>query len=407
MDKKEAKPFVLPSLFGLHRAWSAIIAFVLFFLLLGILPSLFHMGRRVHFSATYYPFALSVDDRDMYLVPGDVYLSPGKHTAYMHINGKKIAETSFKVRPSLFYSWLFEGKKNVFIEVSDEKIAEVYDDIIAFFLADASLYSLVFNETPTSQIRPIYSDLKHELPPNLYDKALPVINTASRLISSEALKTDAEKNGISTSYYEMNGELTKTSGIQKPSNIREKTVGGVGFVGDSNLLISKDLITESEFYEFLKENPEWDVDNIAFLIEKDEIDPSYLSGFIISDNKSVTNISLNSAFAFASWFSKKYNVNASLVSTNELLKFKDNLNTDKLVPWEFTSTVFENASFRDGLNSDFFVFEKYGITVSTECINIDEIETNEAMYTYKVGGVIPYLSYPTMGFRIMIKEALL
>lgn len=407
MDKKEAKPFVLPSLFGLHRGWTVIFAFVLFFLLLGIVPSLFHMGRRVHFSASYYPFALSVDDKDMYLVPGDVYLKPGHHTAYMHINGKVIAETSFSVRPSLFYSWLFEGKKQVFIKVSDERVENVYDDIVAFFLTDAALYALYFEETPVSQIRPIYSDIKHQLPPFLYEKALDTISLAARLISSEELKVDAEENGIPVNYHKMSGEIEKTvQNVQNEQNVQEKRIDGVQFVGNSSFWVSENQITEKEFYEFLKDEPYYDASNVDTLMENEECDELYLSGFTISENKSVTNISYRSALAFASWFSRKYNVNALIASEEALLSFKDRLVSNKTASWEFTSTVFDNASFNDGRKCDFSVFEKYGITLSAECINLNSIKTNGDEITYPVGAVVPYLSYPTMGFRLMIKEAL-
>lgn len=406
MCKKDDKPFKLVSIFGLHRGWTVIIGGVVIFLLLGILPSFFHMGRRVYFTSSYYPFALQVDDKDMYLCPGDVYLKPGNHKAVLHINGKTIAECSFKIRPSLFYSWLFEGKKKVHVNVDDVSVEKVYDDILDFFLNDAALYATVFEETPTSQIRNIYSDIKTELPSDLYEKALPLINLSSRLISSEYLKNDAEQNGVKTNFHKFNKEIVKSVRIHlETTNLEKKQLYRKEFIGSNGVFISKDMISESDFSEFLDENPNWNIENLDTLIKEDKVDNFYMEGFTMSETKPIVNVPLSVARAYATWFSKKYNVNATLPSSDILVKFKNALTHNENSEWEFTSTVFENASFNDGKQSDFSVFERYGIPLSRECVSLNAINTaSDDKLEYSVGVAFPYLSYPNVGFRLMIKE---
>lgn len=425
--EKELKVFKIPSLFGLHPGLVGIIAIVLIFVLLGVIPSFFKMGRRVHFSANYYPYRITIDDERSYMIPGDVYLHPGRHSVRVTYNGVTLKEDTFRVSPSLFYSWLIEGKKNVYIEINKNNIESISDLIINDFLFDASRYAAVFEESAAHPIRPIYTDLKTMLGLDCLKKYQSAIEQAERLIASSSLLDDAKSADMPESArlqrlefnnyqirdtkaliqsrsqnYIYHGKTT-TNGI----SMRDVTING------KNLLVSENPISQKEWNEFIKENPYWNVTNKNVLIDNEKADYYYMSAFDPNSSESVVNVSKEAVDAYLDWISAKTGRNARLLTSDEyrtLKRSSDILNAPtRETFFEITSTVFEPQYYANLNNSNyqrstFDELKKRGIPMSVELFPISHYNYKSADLVTLRGVLLPSKLGETIGFRLVLEK---
>lgn len=425
---KEFKPFKIPSIFGLHRGLVGVVFIVMFFILLGILPSFMHMGRRVHFSANIYPLQLDIDGSDMYLIPGDVYLKPGRHNIVVKYAGDVLKKDTVKVRPSLFYSWLIEGRKKIYIEINKNDINK--EKVIYSFLEDASHYSTITEETASSPIRAIYSDLKTLIGDDGIKEYRSVIEEATRLIASSSLSEDAKKIGFQTNVpiFE-NGEIVDKKlydfkfedKLLSNKKVEYDNIIGIKPFDDSSIVFQANETTEYDWQLFLNENPYWNVSNIDELIDKNLVDEYYMKGFTGSASKVMVNVSPLAVNAYTEWLSKKIGIEVRLPSIDEYVvlsyyanefdnSYTVSLKNDSKIcsilggVWEMTSTVFEPQYYASDnyTRGSFNEFKQRGIPLSIELFGGSSYNINRKDKDLRSlrGVMLPSVTGDAIGFRV-------
>lgn len=426
--KKQDKPFKqfkFPQFGSLHRGWSSLIILALFVVVLSVVPSLFHMGRRVYFSANYFPFTLRIDEKDTILIPGDIYLKQGKHKIQV-LFGDKILETSeINVHPYLFFSYIAEGKQKVNVELSEHAIEENAESIIRFFLEGASENAVYFSPSVQFRTRPIYSDLKSMLGNERLKKYSKVLNEASRLIASQSLLNDAMSVGIKAELPLFENGKIKDNNISADPTL---TISGFESVNDvefarlsNGVLIAKNETSESEWQSFINENPMWSRDNKTALVLSDLVDDCYMDGITSSKEKAVVNVSPEAVKAYCKWFSDKTGYKVSLPDKSLLYSLSignNDFDRDIYITkkngigsvlggvWEMTSTVFEAGYYADGNRTVFGEFEKYGVSLPTELFGGSFLNSSLSYdeLRHLCGVVMPETCAETIGFRVVLYE---
>ena len=426
--KKKDKPFKqfrFPQFGSLHRGWSSLIILFVFILVLSIVPSLFHMGRRVYFSANYYPFTLCIDDKDTILIPGDIYLKQGKHKVDVYFGSDILATSVINVHPYLFFSPLIEGKQKVYIEIPEQKIDENENKIIRFFLRGAAEEAVYFSSSSQFRIRSVYSDLQSMLGTERLLKNSNVLKEASRLIASAPVLSDAMKVGIDAQLpvFENDEIRDKNVPIDPYLDIAEfEEINGTEFAVLSNgVRISINETTEAEWQAFIGDNPMWQKENKDALIKAGLVDDCYMDGFSASGEKAVVNISPNAVMAYSKWFSNKTGYRASLPDKALLasLSIKNNaFDKDIYVSgsnavssllggvWEMTGDVFEPQYYVDGNRTEFIEFEKYGVSLPIELFGGSYLNSSLSKDELRgLSGVATMQTCAeTIGFRIGLYE---
>lgn len=426
--KKKDKPFKefrFPQFGTLHRGWSSLIILVVAILFIAIVPSIFHMGRRVHFSATYYPFYVTLDGKDTILMPGDIYLKKGKHRVDVKFKGNTLLSTTFKVKPYLFFSYLVEGKQNVFLDISESAIDDNKDDIIKIFLEGASEYSVMFSPSDQFKIRNIYSDLKTMFGDGRISEYESVVNKASRLIANDTLEKDAQQLGrdvIAPSFE--GGEIRDKNTKSDPtlSVVGNEEINGVIFARLSNgMLVAANETSQGEWERFISENPKWSKENKAALIRENLVDDDYMDGFVSSKERAMVNVSPYAVSAYCKWFSEKTGCKATLPDKSLLKSLSEKYNEfdkDFYITgrqnissllggvWEMTSTVFEPQYYNDGVRTNFAEVEQYGVSLPIELFGGSALnkEYSKEELRELTGVIMPGSCAETVGFRVVLYE---
>lgn len=426
--KKKDKPFKefrLPQFGSLHRGWSSLIILVVAILFIAVVPSIFHMGRRVHFSSTYYPFYVTLDDKDTIFMPGDIYLKQGRHKVDVKFKGNTLLSTTFKVKPYLFFSYLVEGNQNVFLDISESAIDDNKDDIIRMFLESASEYSVMFSHSDQFRIRNIYSDLKTMLGDERISECDSVINEASRLISSDTLSNDAQKIGIDVIVPIFEGGEIRDKNTK--SDLTLSVVGneernGINFARLSNgMAIATNETSMEEWERFISENPKWSKENKTALIRENLVDDDYMDGFVSSKERAMVNVSPSAVSAYCKWFSEKTGCKATLGDKSLLKSLSEKYNEfdkDFYITgrqnissllggvWEMTSTVFEPQYYADGVRTNFAEIEQYGVSLPIELFGGSALNKEHSKEDLRelTGVVMPQSCAETVGFRVALYE---
>lgn len=340
-----------------------IVAIVIF--IIGFLPGIKNGGRFVTFNTELENVAVYVDDTFITGLPGQQFIKSGEHTITYKKGGIVLSEDTLSVDHPVFFTWLIRRKMVVNFtdfNLSSDKIKQLR----AFDLQMISDQSRITSFTSVVNYIPYaLSYAKDAINFELDTKTIELdLDTMSSFISSIEMLDDIQnaynligidvgnnfsiaKTLFDGSNNDDVGELSTAPADTK--NIKSQaaqlkfdnvTIDSVlipsnQFIMGDKVFYSYPKVSEAgvsvktqEFYIttspisqyvyslFVEDNPTWEKSNIDNLVSKELVDRNYLKGIALStlypNFSPITNISYNSAEAFASWISSKTGLNVSI-----------------------------------------------------------------------------------------------
>ncbi len=352
MKKKKELPKVDPvkikPLFGLKPGlWLSIvylIAIVLIFFMVAILPDIIDGHKRVTFNSFAYNAAVYVDDVYQGGTPFTRKIPSGTHTVTYKVNGHEIDSFTVKVGHPVLFNWLFPRTQAVSSSATLTK--EAFDSLSAELLEDANAYGAVLEYDEVHRYSPIFTNYAKSVETSSFAKDSSALKAALLFVDSPQMYEDAQNalaildlkldipysvldeskttgitdeqipeikaksTSLKTDFFTLEGFAIpeaqfsngKTVEATYPSVIKAgRTVSTQAFN------IGAYCITEYQFAQFLSQNPKWNLENKEQLISEGLVDEYYLDGVSTSlaavTNKPVRNISWHAAQAFCTWLS--------------------------------------------------------------------------------------------------------
>ncbi len=352
IKKKKELPKVDPvkikPLFGLKPGlWLSIdylIAIVLIFFMVAILPDIIDGHKRVSFNSAAYNAAVYVDDVYQGGTPFTRKIPSGTHRITYKVNGHEIDSFTVKVGHPVLFNWLFPRTQSVSSSATLTK--EAFDSLSAELLEDANAYGAVLQYDEVHRYSPIFTNYAKSVETSSFAKDSSALRAALLFVDSQEMFEDAQNaleilgmkldipysglaeskttgitdeqipeikaksTSLKTDFFTLEGyEIPeaqfsngKTVEATYPSVIKAgRTVSTQAFS------IGAYCVTEYQFAQFLSQNPEWSIENKEKLISDGLVDEYYLDGVSTSlsavTNKPVRNISWHAAQAFCTWLS--------------------------------------------------------------------------------------------------------
>ena len=352
MKKKElpkVEPVKIKPLFGLKPGlWLSIvylIAIVLIFFMVAILPDIIDGHKRVTFTSAAYNGAVYVDDVYHGGTPFTRKIESGTHQVSFRVNGFELDSFSVKVGHPVLFNWLFPRTQSV--SSSATLTWEAFGALSEELLKDANAYSAVLEYDDVHRYSPIFSDYAKSIAtcpfasdtaaleaallfvdtPQMYEdaqRALEILDLKldipySTLEEGKTVGTadeelpvlSAKSTSLKTDFFTMEGfsipeaEFSngRTAEATYPSVIQAGRT-----VSTESFSIGAYCVTEYQFAQFISQNPKWSIENKEQLIAEGLADEYYLDGVSTSlsaiTNKPVKNISWYAAQAFCTWLSE-------------------------------------------------------------------------------------------------------
>ena len=352
IKKKKELPKVDPvkikPLFGLKPGlWLSIvylIAIVLIFFLVAILPDIIDGHKRVTFTSAAYNAAVYVDDVYQGGTPFTRKIPSGTHSITYKVNGCEIDSLTIKVGRPVLFNWLFPRTQSVSSSAALTK--EAFDSLSKELLEDANAYSAVLEYDDVHRYSPIFTNYAKSVETSSYAEDSSALKAALLFVDSTEMYEDArnalEILGLKLDIPYSELDENKTTGITdeqapelkaKATSLKTDFFNLEGYeipeaqfsngktvkatypsvinagrtVSTQAFSIGAYCVTEYQFAQFITQNPKWSVENKEQLISEGLADEYYLDGVSTSlstiTNKPVKNISWYAAQAFCAWLS--------------------------------------------------------------------------------------------------------
>jgi iron(II)-dependent oxidoreductase len=376
---------------GLYLSILYLIIVLLFIFFVAFLPGIINSGKRVTFVSKTKPAVIFLNDSYVGSTEATQFLKPGNYTVTFSFENELSESVNFNVKRAVFLTWLFPRKQIVASEslIKDKPtfryyLEKMFDQVVYWsaFLGDDNFHRpLLFEQVAFSSLNSTYKDssllfefyknsllfIESETQLKEFKSALNILNDAvffneehqqelNSLISKvELLFINSDKQIKSTIANKIN--FTKGNNFYSFEaglyNIGEDVLLNYPAVNKMGIQkkvdafrISETLVSEYQWYLFVKANPYWDKSNLDQLIKDKMVDENYLAGVFLTDaiqsNKAIRNISYNAAVAYTEYLTKLEPNNYFIPTAEQLelafssaaaLKTFDNL-------WEFSSSTY-------------------------------------------------------------------
>ena len=363
-SKKElpkVEPVKIKPLFGMKPGlWLSIaylLAILLVFFLIGILPDLIDGHKRVTFTSSAYNAAVYVDDVYQGGTPFTRKISSGTHTVSYRVNGNEIDSFTIKVGRPVLFNWLFPRKQNVASSATLSR--EAFEALSLELLIDANAYSAVLEYDDVHRYSPIFTTYARSVETSAFANDASALQAAMLFVDTPEMYEDAkaalEILGLKLDIPYASLSDGKTIGITaeepviaaKSTSLKTDFFTIEGFeipqadfsngktvdasypavieagqtVHTDTFSIGAYCITEYQYAQFISQNPQWSLENKDSLIAQGLVDEYYLDGVSTSltsiTNKPVKNISWYAAQAFCTWLSQISGRNVYLPSEDQ------------------------------------------------------------------------------------------
>lgn len=419
----------LKPIWGLRPAYYILLLYLLIFILLFflfcLLPGLCSKSSWVSFSS---PLPLyGVYEDDIYLGNGGdgvFKTTAGEHKYSYYLEGVKIGEEVVEVDRHYFFT-LFSHKKTV-IEPSFTFSDEVKNKVTTAFLKDIALYSAITDYSSSYSYPPLISDyvktvdimgienIEDEiLYTSLHITSLDMYNdysSALEYLKATTISYLSPELEIVNSVLDECYKENKSRAISKVDNTTEIVVekngafysysGGTITLGEdgnttypsinklpqdsvyTSFSIMGNLVTENDYYEFVKENNKWAPENKENLINEGLVDSNYLSGITLSNRSSrpIRAISYYACLAYCEWKSNLDGVKYTLPTLTEwtvsALSAKDKSYVTSLVYVE------NNSPTPTGLLGQLWEYTKTEYIPLSRLLDEEKIEYLESKFPY-------------------------
>ena len=363
-SKKElpkVEPVKIKPLFGMKPGlWLSIaylLAILLIFFLIAILPDIIDGHKRVTFTSEAFNAAVYVDDVYQGGTPFTRKIASGNHTVSYRVNGIEIDSFSVKVGHPVLFNWLFPRKQSV---KSTATLSEnAFKALSAELLDDANAYGAVLQYDDVHRYNPIFTTYAKCIVTSRYSENTDALQAALLFVSSPEMYEDAKAAleilglKLDIPYSQLSEGKTVGTVTEEPEVKAKKTSLGTDFFTIEGFEISEAdfsngktveatypavlqagkavhtdvfsigayCITEYQYAQFISQNPAWSLENKENLIAQGLVDDYYLDGVSTSlssiTNKPVKNISWYAAQAFCTWLSQVTGKNVYLPSEDQ------------------------------------------------------------------------------------------
>ena len=363
-SKKElpkVEPVKIKPLFGMKPGlWLSIaylLAILLLFFLIAILPDIIDGHKRVSFTSSAHNAAVYVDNVYQGGTPFTRKIASGTHQVSFRVNGCEIDSFTVKVGHPVLFNWLFPRKQSVnsMATISEE----VFGLISKELLEDANAYGAILQYDDTHRYNPIFTTYAKSIESSQFAKETDALQAALLFVDTPEMYEDAKaaleilglkleipyaglsegkttgtedeapvvtakKTSLKTDFFTIEGfEISAadfSNGKTVDATYPEVIQAGKTVHTDS-FSIGAYCITEYQYAQFLAQNPQWNLANKETLISQGLVDEYYLDGVSTSllsiTNKPVKNISWYAAQAFCRWLSQVSGRNVYLPSEDQ------------------------------------------------------------------------------------------
>lgn len=352
---------------GVYLTILYVLVFVVVLFLVGFLPGILGSGKRVTFSSTVEPAAVSVDGTYVGSAPVTVFIEPGTHEAVYSFNDEFSESVTFEVAHPVFFTWLIPRTQTVhaesfirtlpafrtYLERMFEQLvswsvpspSEQYhrppvlrqaadtakqlgiqgsEELFMQFLASAFAY--IQDSTSLEEAKSILASLddagyigenNHNSLERTLEMIEPLFDESTRSVvglpsfaqeiplTRTALTVPGDGNPSVTGFH-YDG-LTFVKG--KPVEVAYPAVHAMGVTSEvEEFSIAALETSEYQWARFMEANPYWAKSNLEKLVADDMVDAQYLAGVYptvtVPSNRPIRNISWNAAKAYADWLSQ-------------------------------------------------------------------------------------------------------
>jgi|GEM_PF-4622226 len=421
MDKIELKP-----IFGIKKEDYIIPLYTLILLLILFLIFIFDgiksQGYKVYIDSNVAGASVYVDGIRLGSTPFKGVLKSGNKEIILKKKYYKDVKNNIKIKSQIFFTLFYRKNQKFFYDLELENLKDYSKDTIK----DFSLFSLSKDPDRTyhfdSVLYKYISDIIVSEKEN--KESIKVLQDSVLLMSSKYLIQEVIASSLK--YFSKGNILNHNSMLSTIKLILSKNINKIElnkfikeyyptfsvdeskektdkpFINKNYDILSKyklnffkvdndyyisNLVSNDLFLDFLKDNPEYDIENKDSLIENRIVDNDYLKMQIKDDDlkRPITNISYYIALEFVNWYKKYAKVSLPDSKEWELAAYKfDGLynpyflekakneskarKINKNIPsdflgntWEFTSSDYKARVFKDnGNNYDFLVKEIRG-----------------------------------------------
>ena len=461
----KVEPVKIKPLFGLKPGvWLSIaylIAILLIFFLVAILPDIIDGHKRVTFTSEAYNAAVYVDDVYQGGTPFTRKIASGTHQVSYRVNGYEIDSFTIKVGRPVLFNWLFPRTQSVSSGATLTK--DAFDALSKELLADANAYSAVLEYDDVHRYNRIFTDYAKCIATSAYasdtsalEAALLFVDTPemyedaktaleildlklnipySTLKEGKTIGTAAEEQVLSAGKSDLKTDFFTLEGFSIPEAdfSNGKTVEATypalieagAVVHTDSFFIGAYCVTEYQYAQFISQNPKWAAENKQNLIAEGLVDEYYLDGVSTSlsavTNKPVRNISWYAAQAFCTWMSSITGKNVYLPTEDQWIAasltdteggFQRSLmpSAAEKSPaamlgsvWEMTGTYFipmARIADESSLIKTIGTLEDLDIQVDMVVKGGSYVSNMNSIDCYSVGSTYRSLCSDYMGFRI-------
>ena len=196
-NKKElpkVEPVKIRPLFGMKPGlWLSIaylLAILLLFFAVAILPDIIDGHKRVTFTSAAYNAAVYVDDVYEGGTPFTRKIASGTHTVSYRVNGYEIDSFTIKVGRPVLFNWLFPRKQSV---ASTATLTEkAFMAISAELLEDANAYSAILQYDDVHRYNPIFTTYARSVVTSQFAKDTEALQAALLFVDTPEMYEDAK-----------------------------------------------------------------------------------------------------------------------------------------------------------------------------------------------------------------------
>ena len=253
---EDFKSVKLKSYFGIHPFICWCLKIIIIFLAIAIIPSFWTNRRRLFISTNPGPLEVLVDGESVGRSPGNIKVKQGVHRVDVYCGERAVASSNIKIRPSLFFSYFFEYKKKINIEV--KLIEEDIKYIERYLLKSLVNESLAYNLDMNYKAEDIFSIAKGLLE-GRDDSFLEKFQEYSLYFISNQTEIDDYNKSFGKDYKkslayldaEPSAELYIKEEVEKKENfIRELKIADEDFIETESYFIAKSPVSKNLFKSF-------------------------------------------------------------------------------------------------------------------------------------------------------------
>ena len=196
-NKKElpkVEPVKIRPLFGMKPGlWLSIaylLAILLLFFAIAILPDIIDGHKRVTFTSAAYNAAVYVDDVYEGGTPFTRKIASGTHTVSYRVNGYEIDSFTIKVGRPVLFNWLFPRKQSVASTATLTE--EAFKAISSELLEDANAYSAILEYDDVHRYNPIFTTYAESIVTSQYAKDTDALQAALLFVDTAEMLDDAK-----------------------------------------------------------------------------------------------------------------------------------------------------------------------------------------------------------------------